>query len=377
MANAAVIKPDTAFIREVISNGGDDLKKCYQCATCTAVCTLSGDSSNFPRQQILKAQWGMRDALVGDPAVWLCHDCGECTKRCPRGARPSRTMGAIRSAIIKQCSYPKFMGVLVSSPLGHSILFLLPAFILAFFAVVPPRTPAGSPYEFAQMFPQSRIEPLFFIVAGLSILAAIAGTLRLIRATRACGLTGPILAFLGPALIAIARHERFAKCDANQTRRWGHILVSYSFVGLGAVGTIIGIGTMIGAVSTPLPLLSPLKIFANICAGILLAGVVLLFIHRLGADTRLATTYFDWFLLSLLGGVAATGIASEVLRLGQSAPWMYAVYFVHLTLIFALFLYAPYSKFAHLVYRTVAIAATWDRGHKAIIAPPATLPDQA
>ncbi len=53
----------------------------------------------------------------------------------------------------------------------------------------------------------------------------------------------------------------------------------------------------------------------------------------------------------------ATGISSELLRLSHAASAMYAVYFVHLVLIFALFLYAPYSKFAHLLYRTVAIAS--------------------
>jgi len=46
----------------------------------------------------------------------------------------------------------------------------------------------------------------------------------------------------------------------------------------------------------------------------------------------------------------------ELLRLGQWARAMYGVYFVHLVLILALFFYAPYSKFAHLLYRTAAMA---------------------
>jgi quinone-modifying oxidoreductase subunit QmoC len=61
-----------------------------------------------------------------------------------------------------------------------------------------------------------------------------------------------------------------------------------------------------------------------------------------------------WILL----GVVVTGIASELLRLWQ-APVMYGIYYVHLVLVFALFLYAPYTKFAHLLYRTLAMAAAW------------------
>jgi quinone-modifying oxidoreductase subunit QmoC len=108
---------------------------------------------------------------------------------------------------------------------------------------------------------------------------------------------------------------------------------------------------------TPLDMLHPAKIFANLCAVVILAGLALMLVDRIGNPrNRAASTYFDWFFLLTIGGVVVTGVISELLRLSQSSI-MYPVYFVHLVLIFALFLYAPYSKFAHLLYRTVAIAA--------------------
>ena len=130
------------------------------------------------------------------------------------------------------------------------------------------------------------------------------------------------------------------------------------FAGLAAVGTIIGIGVMAGLIHTPLEMTDPLKIFANVCSVLILIGGLILLVDRLKDPVKKATsTYFDWFFLLILVGIVFTGIASQFLRLGQTTV-MYPVYFVHLVLIFMLFVYAPYTKLAHLVYRTIAMAAT-------------------
>ena len=121
-----VIQPDTAFLRDVMAAGGGDLKKCYQCATCSVVCELSPEESPFPRKQMIEAQWGLKAQLLGDPAVWLCHNCGDCTTQCPRGAHPSEVLGALRSVAIQNFAFPKFMGRLVASRKALPLLFLLP-----------------------------------------------------------------------------------------------------------------------------------------------------------------------------------------------------------------------------------------------------------
>ena len=44
------VKPDRDFLHRVLAEGGEDLKKCFQCATCSVVCELSDGKSPFPRK---------------------------------------------------------------------------------------------------------------------------------------------------------------------------------------------------------------------------------------------------------------------------------------------------------------------------------------
>lgn len=108
MADALSIQPDTAFLKRLLASGGGDLKKCYQCATCSVACELAPEESPFPRQQMIEAQWGLKERLVSDPAIWLCHNCGKCTERCPRGARPGDVLE--RSAARRSGTSPFLAG---------------------------------------------------------------------------------------------------------------------------------------------------------------------------------------------------------------------------------------------------------------------------
>ncbi|MFP4387939.1 MAG: 4Fe-4S dicluster domain-containing protein, partial [Desulfococcaceae bacterium] len=127
MTEAYVVKPDVEFINEVIGLGGEDLKKCYQCATCSVACPISPDNKPFPRKEMIAASWGLKDKLVGNADIWLCHNCGDCTAKCPRGAAPGDVLAAVRAYAIQSYAAPKKLGSLVNNPKKLPILLAIPA----------------------------------------------------------------------------------------------------------------------------------------------------------------------------------------------------------------------------------------------------------
>ena len=124
------IKPDIEFIRLLKETGGDTLKQCYQCASCSVACPLSSDQKPFPRKEMIWSQWGMAERLVADPDIFLCHQCGDCTEICPRGAKPAEVLGAIRAYVYTLYGWPTWLAKLTTRVKNLPFLVGVPATII-------------------------------------------------------------------------------------------------------------------------------------------------------------------------------------------------------------------------------------------------------
>lgn len=130
MSERVTVGTDVDFIRHLKAHGGETMKKCFQCATCSVACALSPKEYAFPRKEMVQASWGLKEKLLADPDIWLCHGCMDCSQQCPRGARPADLMAAIRSYIYKAYAVPKFMGEALSKPKHLPALFLVAIFAI-------------------------------------------------------------------------------------------------------------------------------------------------------------------------------------------------------------------------------------------------------
>ena len=115
MPDSYLVKPDGEFLHSILDEGGEDLKKCFQCATCSVVCELSTGRKPFPRKEMIWAQWGLKDKLMADPDVWQCYQCNDCSTQCPRGARPGDVLAALRKQSVQHYAVPQFLSSWVNN----------------------------------------------------------------------------------------------------------------------------------------------------------------------------------------------------------------------------------------------------------------------
>ncbi|MFP4038953.1 MAG: quinone-interacting membrane-bound oxidoreductase complex subunit QmoC [Desulfosudaceae bacterium] len=393
MSDKYLAEPDLNFITEVVGLGGDSLKKCFQCATCSVVCPIAPDNKPFPRKEMVAASWGLRDRLTHDLDVWLCHQCGDCSTYCPRGAKPGDVLGAIRSYAIDEYATPKALGKAVNDPKKLPILIAIPAILFAILAFV--TTSMGGAmdkifkalglealgFEWAHHHPEDVIAHADFystwfvdlVFIPLSILVVVVFLLGLRRflvdmheqaikdgktslgpqniATLAVGTVKGIIAMLP----TILKHDKFTECSENKERSTAHMMVLYGFIGLFIMTAYGFIALYLLNNPGPYPQWNPFKILANAAGIALVLGGILMIKNRLAKKDDQVSTYKDWFLLGMVLGLGLSGMLTELTRLAGAEALTYFMYYIHLIFIFGTFAYLPFSKLAHLVYRTVAM----------------------
>ncbi len=77
--------------------GGEYIHRCFQCSSCTNVCTVNSLNPEFnPRYWIYLARMGFESELLRDKdLIWQCVSCHKCTHACPRDVAPEGVMKAM------------------------------------------------------------------------------------------------------------------------------------------------------------------------------------------------------------------------------------------------------------------------------------------
>lgn len=367
------------FVRELQAAGGETLKKCYQCATCSVACPISPANNPYPRKEMVWASWGLKDKLRTDIDLWLCHNCGNCADLCPRGARPADLMGAARNMVYKELTEPAVVGKWMSSSKGLPILFAIPAVLWLVIWWIRagfnggqwfPRAADGR-IVFGQIFyGDYTIDPIFMITFFGACFILYKGVRKLLGMFKpegkllVIGKTKPWYMHLYDVIVEeIITHKKFSECGADKSdRKIGHMAVFYSFVILAIVTAIVAGGHWVGKVipwlkvETPMPLTYPVKVLANVGALALLYGLGSLTLRRRKLNPKYqASSFYDWYLLGIIWAVALSGILSQVFRLMDAVKPAFCVYYLHLVFVWMLFAYLPWSKLGHFVYRTAAL----------------------
>ena len=361
------------------AHGTLDVSACFNCGNCVAVCPLAEDSTGFPRRMIRMAQVGMEQELLASEDLWRCYACGECTETCPRQADPASFMAAARSYAISRYDFTGLAGLANRSAAGNLAVFAL--FSAIFSLLLASRQRSGAPdaplFNFLPGEWIHNIGVVLFIVVGLS---AACGMLSMYLRFRAeqnrKGVTLRFSALPGAAAQAIIDallHTRFQSCDGGEQtpakagepwykRTWFvHATVMGGFAAMLAATTL---DYLLKPIGSPVPPWYPMRLLGAAGGLVCLYGIVIMLVRRWRAEQVpwRNSSFADWFFPLLVAATVLTGLVTEVADYAPLGTVGHIVFFAHVVLAMDLVALLPLTKFAHLLYRTLALALfAWRR----------------
>jgi len=95
---------DSQFKYDVAAHpGGENIKLCFACGTCTAGCPVSAiDPEYNPRKIIRQVLLGMRKEVLSSPVIWRCVQCYSCSAKCPQNVKFRDVMKALREMAVAE-----------------------------------------------------------------------------------------------------------------------------------------------------------------------------------------------------------------------------------------------------------------------------------
>ncbi|MGB9615964.1 MAG: 4Fe-4S dicluster domain-containing protein [Desulfomonilaceae bacterium] len=366
---------DPTFVNTLARYGAADMKSCFNCGNCTAVCSLTENGATFPRKFIRYAQLGMADRIASSKEMWLCYYCGDCSATCPRQAEPGEFVAAARWYIISQYDPTRLARLLYTSKTSAFIFLAAAALILALVVL---RGFGSMPTDALRLGAFINVEYIHYTGQAVIVIAGVIALLSLLNmvwrlnqslhtanaasneSTSDEPPTSSPWQRLTSAFYEVIAQTRFDKCATQSTpwylsRRFVHLSIMWGFLGLLAA---TGLDLLFKQPYAHVPLYYPMRMLGTLSGLFVLYGTTSALVNRFAKKDKYYahSGMSDWLFLGLLWIVTITGFVVEItVYLPSGSIPAYMVFLVHIVLAMMLVLLLPFTKFAHAVLRPVAL----------------------
>jgi len=377
-------KSDPTLLAEIREYGHFDTSGCYQCGSCTVICDLAKNSASFPRKMLQYGLFGLKKLLRGSIEPWICYYCGDCSTTCPRETEPGEAMMTLRRWLTAQYDWTGLSTKLYKSKAWElGALFAVGAFmtLLIWLFHGPLVTERVELNTFAPVHMVHAFDLILFCVLAFFLFTNSfrmywftmhqgrnLGIFDVIRGFKEDGfgftehngekVRIPLSLFLAEVMTIIVNfstQKLFLSCKKNTWRWLKHFLLvsGYVLMLFLVVALLLWFQT-----DNIYPIYHPQRWLGYYATIVLLFCTVEIIIGRIKKREQIHkfSDFSDWMFPILLLLTTMSGILVHIFRYMGLPLATYYTYAVHLVIAVAMLVVeVPFGKWAHLLYRPLAI----------------------
>jgi len=339
----ATINPE--FGKELKKYGAFDFNACYNCGTCTAICSLSTEEDSFPREMVRNSVLGDEEGIKASLKPWLCYYCGECSSNCPQKANPGELMMSLRRWLTSVYDWTGLSGLLYKSLPLSIIAFVLTALAVVLYA-------AHVDYNLETVMHVGHYFEMIAIASVFTIIL-LPNIIRMwwlvIGKPKVNVLVKTYFTAIGELIVHMFTQKRALGCDDNQFRWFEHFILVVGYL------TLLFTTVFLDWFSST----NMFVISLGYVESIIIFLVTIDFVSsriRKSKEVSSHSQPSDWFFVIwlLLMGLTAFIVRLFIdLDILEQNIWMYLFHMV--VLVQWALIIVPFGKWTHFLYRSFAM----------------------
>jgi ferredoxin len=358
------VRVNPTFIDELDRFGAEDVQLCYQCGDCSTVCPHADEVYKFPRKSMRLLQMGLADKIKTTLEPWLCYYCGQCSEQCPREADPGETMMSLRRWLISVYDFTGIAKKFFKSRRTEVMAIIVVAILTGIFLLVYGFTGGNIRiYDGEGAFLPSTFIHKFDLSVGAILLVFLlinAGRMWYFTMIKGTPFEVPLWLYV-KQIYQLPWHfftqKRYSECEKKHEHPVFMPWILHLGLMLGYVTMLVLVMVFIEKLQAGPRIQWSVHVFGYLASVGLIAGTVYFIRNRLRKNyvQYKKSHSSDWVFVTLLFIIVVTGILQHIFHRTGLYEVANITYVIHLMAVVPWLLRMPFSKWAHLVYRPLAM----------------------